>query len=36
MRIRTVPELSFVLDGSMEYSDKINKIFAEIEKGEKK
>ena len=36
MRIRTVPELSFVLDESMEYSDKINKIFAEIEKGEKK
>ena len=36
MRIRTVPELSFVLDGSMEYSDKINKIFAAIEKGENK
>lgn len=36
MRIRTVPELSFVLDGSMEYSDKINRLFAEIEKGEKK
>ncbi|MBR0188914.1 MAG: 30S ribosome-binding factor RbfA [Clostridia bacterium] len=36
MRIRTVPELSFVLDGSMEYSDKMNKLFAEIEKGEKK
>ena len=36
MRIRTVPELSFVLDESMEYSDKINKIFAEIEKGDKK
>ena len=36
MRIRTVPELVFVLDGSMEYSDKINKLFAEIEKGEKK
>lgn len=36
MRIRTVPELVFILDGSMEYSDKINKLFAEIEKGEKK
>lgn len=36
MRIRTVPELSFVLDGSMEYSDKMNKLFAEIEKGEHK
>ena len=36
MRIRTVPELSFVLDGSMEYSDKMNKLFAEIERGEKK
>ena len=35
MRIRVVPELSFVLDGSMEYSDKINKLFAEIEKGAK-
>lgn len=34
MRIRTVPELSFVLDGSMEYSDKMNKLFAEIEKNE--
>ena len=36
MRIRTVPELSFVLDNSMEYSDKMNKLFAEIEKGEHK
>ena len=36
MRIRTVPELTFILDDSMEYSDKINKIFAEIEKGENK
>lgn len=36
MRIRTVPELSFVLDGSMEYGDKMNRLFAEIEKGEKK
>lgn len=36
MRIRTVPELTFILDDSMEYSDKINRIFAEIEKGENK
>ena len=36
MRIRTVPELTFVLDDSMEYSDKMNRIFAEIEKGENK
>ena len=36
MRIRTVPELHFILDGSMEYSDKMNKLFAEIEKGENK
>ena len=35
MRIRTVPELSFVLDGSMEYSDKMNRLFAEIKKAEK-
>ena len=36
MKIRIVPELTFILDDSMEYSDKINKIFAEIEKGENK
>ncbi len=30
--IRTVPELHFFLDDSMEYSDKMNKIFKEIEK----
>lgn len=36
MRIRTVPELFFVLDDSMEYGDKMNRLFAEIEKGEKK
>nr|MBO4518303.1 30S ribosome-binding factor RbfA [Clostridia bacterium] len=36
MRIRTVPELSFVLDGSMEYGDKMDKLFAEIENGENK
>ena len=35
MRIRTVPELTFIDDDSMEYSDKMNRIFAEIERGEK-
>lgn len=36
MRIRTVPELSFVLDDSMEYGDRMDRLFAEIERGEKK
>ena len=36
MRIRTVPELSFVLDDSMEYGDKMNRLFAQIERGENK
>ncbi|MBQ9485237.1 MAG: 30S ribosome-binding factor RbfA [Clostridia bacterium] len=36
MRIRTVPELNFISDDSMAYSDKMNKLFAEIEKGENK
>lgn len=31
MKIRTVPELSFVLDGSMEYGDKMDKLFKKIE-----
>ncbi len=35
MLLRTVPELHFILDDSMEYSDKINKLFLQIEKGEK-
>ena len=34
VRARTVPELHFVLDDSMEYSDKMNKLFSMIEKGE--
>lgn len=34
MILRTVPELSFILDDSMEYSDKINKILGEIKKSE--
>lgn len=36
MRVRTVPELHFILDDSMEYSDKMNKIFLEIEQKDKK
>ena len=34
-RARTVPELHFILDGSMEYGDKMDKLFLEIAKGEK-
>lgn len=34
MRIRTVPELSFVLDKTIEYGNKMNKILSEISKGE--
>ena len=30
MRIRTVPELRFILDGSMEYGEKIDKILSDI------
>lgn len=30
MHIRTVPELNFVLDDSMEYSAKMDKLFSEI------
>ena len=32
MHIRTVPELRFVLDGSMEYGEKIDKILSSLEK----
>lgn len=35
MKIRTVPELEFVLDESMVYGDKMDKLFLSIEKGEK-
>ena len=35
MRIRTVPELTFIEDDSMEYGDKMDKLFLKIEKGEK-
>ncbi|MBQ7339612.1 MAG: 30S ribosome-binding factor RbfA [Clostridia bacterium] len=34
MTVRTVPELNFILDDSMDYSDKMNKLFKEIKKGE--
>lgn len=34
VRIRTVPELHFVLDGSMEYGDKMDKLLRDIHKGE--
>ena len=34
MRARTVPELHFVLDDSMEYSDKMDKLFKKINEGE--
>ncbi|MDE7300897.1 MAG: 30S ribosome-binding factor RbfA [Clostridia bacterium] len=32
LRIRTVPELRFIVDESMEYGDKIDKILKDIEK----
>jgi ribosome-binding factor A len=31
-----VPELHFFLDGSMEYGDKMEKLFKAINEGEKK
>ncbi len=30
VRARTVPELKFILDGSMEYGDKMDKLFKQI------
>ncbi len=30
MRIRTMPELRFILDGSMEYGERIDKILSDI------
>lgn len=36
IRARTVPELHFFLDGSMEYGDKMDKLFKAISDGEKK
>ena len=32
MHIRTIPELRFIKDESMEYGDKIDKILSELEK----
>ncbi len=36
IRARTVPELKFMLDGSMEYGDKMDKLFKAINEGEKR
>lgn len=36
LRLRTVPELSFILDGSMEYGAKIDKIIESLENQENK
>ena len=35
IRARTVPELQFILDDSMEYGDKMEKLFKAINEGEK-
>ena len=35
IRARTVPELHFILDDSMEYGDKMEKLFKTINEGEK-
>lgn len=34
-RMRTVPELRFILDDSLDYGDKMDKLFIAIEKGVK-
>lgn len=36
IRARTVPELHFFLDDSMEYGDKMEKLFKSISEGEKR
>jgi ribosome-binding factor A len=36
IRAHTVPELHFILDGSMEYGDKMEKLFKSINEGEKR
>ena len=36
IRARTVPELKFILDDSMEYGDKMEKLFKSINEGENK
>lgn len=33
MRLRTVPELRFIKDGSMEYGEKIDKILSDLDTG---
>ena len=35
VRARTVPELHVIVDGSMEYGDKMDKLFIKISEGEK-
>ena len=35
LRIRTVPELRFIVDGSMEYGVRIDNILSKIEKSDK-
>ena len=34
IKARTVPELNFILDDSMEYGDKMDKLFKKINQGE--
>ena len=36
MRIRTVPELDLILDRSLEYGDKMDKLLYKISEDEKK
>lgn len=36
LRTRTVPELKFILDDSMEYGDKIDRLLKKIEDGDDK
>ncbi len=35
MRVRTVPELTFIEDGSMEYGSKMDELFARLHREEK-
>jgi len=35
IKMRTVPELHFILDGTLEYGDKMDKLFHSISKEEK-
>ncbi len=36
IRARTVPELNFILDDSMQYGDEMEKLFKSINQGEKR